>query len=227
MKDISDFYPVKLYPSSKCIECERSRAKGVAKKRHADPKKKPLIVKKRKLRESIPSVRESIRQKDKSKYARRRETDPEGLSAERARYFQENKFHINTRREARIRATPELRLRKFVSGGIYNALRSVGSSKRGQSVMKFMPYSLVQLRAHIENHHDFESWMNWGNWGSYNKKIRTWQIDHIIPQCLLPFDDMNHPNFLKCWGLSNLQPLEARKNLFKGAKLESNLECYK
>ena len=57
--------------------------------------------------------------------------------------------------------------------------------------------------------------MSWENYGIY------WQIDHIYPQSLLPYDSMDHPNFLKCWSLDNLRPLEATENIRKGNKLIS------
>ena len=41
----------------------------------------------------------------------------------------------------------------------------------------------------------------------------------IYPQSKLPYDSMTHPNFLKCWALENLQPLEAKENISKGNRL--------
>ena len=65
-----------------------------------------------------------------------------------------------------------------------------------------------------------EEWMILENHGPYDKKRRTWQIDHIIPQSSLPFDSFEHPNFKKCWALENLRPLEAMKNIKKSNKIE-------
>jgi len=83
--------------------------------------------------------------------------------------------------------------------------------------IKYLPYTLEQLKLHLEEL--FEPWMTWDNHGPASLTKRTWQIDHIIPQSLLPFDSFTHPNFLKCWSLENLRPLEARENLRKGNKL--------
>jgi hypothetical protein len=68
--------------------------------------------------------------------------------------------------------------------------------------------------------------MNWDNHGKYcldvwddnNSNTWTWQIDHIIPQSQLVYDSMAHPNFLKCWALSNLRPLSAKKTVIDGAR---------
>jgi hypothetical protein len=82
--------------------------------------------------------------------------------------------------------------------------------------MKYLPYTIEQLREHIEK--QWEPWMNWQNHSPFMKEIRTWQIDHIVPQVSLPYDDFSHPNFLLCWALTNLQPLESSKNLQKGCR---------
>jgi len=35
---------------------------------------------------------------------------------------------------------------------------------------------------------------------------------------MLPFADFSDANFLRCWALSNLRPLESSKNLEKGCR---------
>lgn len=59
-------------------------------------------------------------------------------------------------------------------------------------------------------------------------KNYTWQdyvngelhIDHIIPISAFHFSKPEHPDFKKCWSLSNLQLLPAKENLIKSDKLE-------
>ena len=80
-----------------------------------------------------------------------------------------------------------------------------------------MPYTQQQLREHLEK--QFEPWMNWDNHGRANSNKKTWQIDHVIPQSLLTYDSMEHPNFQKCWALENLRPLDAIENLKKSDKI--------
>jgi hypothetical protein len=71
---------------------------------------------------------------------------------------------------------------------------------------------------------DGKIWMTRENRGNYIKKewddndpkTWKWQIDHIIPQEDLPFDNYDHPNFLKCWDLNNLRPLSAKRNILDG-----------
>jgi len=117
---------------------------------------------------------------------------------------------------------PIFKLRKNISAVVYLALKSVGSSKRGQSVMEHLPYSLQELKEHLEK--NFEPWMNWKNQGMYSCQVFdenapstwTWNIDHITPQSKLPYLSMIEENFKKCWALDNLRPLLSKTNLEKG-----------
>ncbi len=107
-------------------------------------------------------------------------------------------------------------LRERVSCSVRQTLRRQGATKGG-SVFDHLPYTPQQLKKHLES--QFESWMSWDNWGVYDGNNKVWHIDHIYPQSKLPFDNLKHPNFKKCWALENLMPIEARENLSKGAKL--------
>jgi hypothetical protein len=114
-------------------------------------------------------------------------------------------------------------LKFIVSAHIRNALKRKGGSKLGQSILNKLPYTIEQLKEHLEK--QFESWMNWDNHGTYKMDgKRVWHIDHIIPQKELPYDSYEHPNFFKCWQLDNLRPLEASENLKKGSKTEEREE---
>lgn len=88
--------------------------------------------------------------------------------------------------------------------------------------MNIFGYSIDMLLNHLAS--QFEPWMHWGNWGIYkaylwddnDSSTWTWQIDHIIPQSDLPYNNVNHPNFKKCWALENLRPLSAKQNILDG-----------
>jgi len=79
-----------------------------------------------------------------------------------------------------------------------------GRQKSG-SCMSYLPFTLNQLKEHLESKFDIN--MNWENYGSY------WDIDHIYPHSLLPYENMTDQNFLSVWSLENLQPLEKTKIL--------------
>jgi hypothetical protein len=110
---------------------------------------------------------------------------------------------------------PVYRLRNQVSKSIHKALMRTGNSKRGESVMEHLPYTIEELKAHLENH--FDDTMTWENYGCGEGK---WNIDHVYPQSRLPYDNMKHPNFLECWKLENLRPLCSIENSSKGNKID-------
>jgi hypothetical protein len=117
-----------------------------------------------------------------------------------------------------LRKNPEIRLRNNVSTSIRMALKFHKASKNRMSILKYLPYTINDLKKHLES--QFESWMNWGNFGgrSYEKR-KTWWIDHIVPQSNFHFTSMDSPEFIKCWELKNLQPLEKLENIKKGNKI--------
>ena len=109
------------------------------------------------------------------------------------------------------------KMRKNISIAICNSLKKSGSSKKQHSCFDTLGYSIEELKAHLETY--FEPWMNWDNWGQVSTEKRTWNIDHIYPQSKLPYDNLQHPNFKKCWALENLRPLCAIDNIRKKDKI--------
>lgn len=131
-----------------------------------------------------------------------------------------NKINVERVKE-RKKTDPVFRLRKNVSWHVYNLLKRNGGKKR-LSILEYLPYSIKELKCHLES--QFEPWMNWDNYGSYKVSswndndvtTWTWSLDHIIPQSKLIYNSMEHPNFIKCWGLDNLRPLSSKQNLLDG-----------
>lgn len=108
----------------------------------------------------------------------------------------------------RRKADPSFRLKENIGRAVYTTLKH---NKDNKPTFSFLPYTKEQLKEHIQN--QFDQNMSWDNYGSY------WHLDHIIPQDALPYDSFEHPNFLKCWSLDNLRPLEAKENIRKGNKM--------
>ena len=126
---------------------------------------------------------------------------------EREKQIRLNEFKRN---EPRRLKNPSYRLRRRVSSCIANTMAKRGVSKDHPTWVA-LPYTPEQLKEHLQA--QFDAHMTWDNYGDY------WHIDHIHPQSLLPYDSLEHPNFIKCWSLSNLQPLEAIENIKKSNKL--------
>ena len=99
-----------------------------------------------------------------------------------------------------------------MSNVVMRALSRRDGSKRGESVMEYLPYTLEELREHLES-----KWLPGMTWDNHTNE--GWHIDHIIPQSKLLYDSMDHPNFQKCWALENLQPLWASDNIRKSNKI--------
>ena len=158
---------------------------------------------------------EKHRQRQRELYHENRERYRGYVDKDKVRAY--NKLYHETHREEkwkrhkeRLDNDVEYKLRNHTSLAIQRALTRNAGGKDGESVMKYLPYTTAELKEHIER--QFEPWMTWENHGK-------WHIDHIYPQSKLPYDSMTHPNFLKCWALENLQPLEASENQSKGNRL--------
>lgn len=106
----------------------------------------------------------------------------------------------------RRKIDPSFKLKKDISSIVRRVLHG---DKNNYSLWKILPYNSDELKSHLEN--QFDENMSWNNHGIY------WQIDHIIPQSALIYDSMLHPNFIKCWSLSNLKPLKSEDNLKKSS----------
>lgn len=115
-----------------------------------------------------------------------------------------NKFLRN-----KIKNNPQFRLRCLVSKQIWRALKRIGKSKN-DSVVKHLPYSIPQLKAHIESFFNNSNGYTWENHGS------IWHIDHIIPQSFFKYESLDSKSFRDCWALSNLKPLGRSENISKG-----------
>ena len=128
----------------------------------------------------------------------------------RKKRIENNREAYNNYYVERRKKDVAFRLRCNISSAVSAALS--GRSK-SESAFKKLGYTMEQLKEHLEKH--FDDKMNWDNYGRYP----GWQIDHSNPQSNLPFDSLDHPNFLKCWNLDNLRPMWAKENLEKSNKL--------
>jgi hypothetical protein len=127
-----------------------------------------------------------------------------------------NRQHIrdlnNTYLKKRRKTDIVFKLRERIRNEIYSAL---SGGKAGKSHLKYVDWTHAELKVHLESL--WEPWMNWDNWGIYNPATfdsnPTWQIDHIIPRCQLPYISMEDNNFKKCWALNNLRPISSKQNI--------------
>lgn len=200
----------------------------ITRKKHYD-NNKTEILKKQKEHYETGGGRERQKKyqedhKDKYKeYRKQYYKDNKGKYRELGKdYRKNNKDSINEKQREKYKNTVNFKLRANVSASIRSMLKRNGYNKNNNSVLKYLPYTIEELRRHLESL--FEPWMNWGNHGMYVSQLWddndvstwTWHIDHIIPQAALLYTSMEDENFKKCWALENLRPLSAKQNILKG-----------
>ena len=88
---------------------------------------------------------------------------------------------------------------------IYQVLKENNVNKNGH-YFDVLGYSQEELIKHLEK--QFIDGMTWDNYGK-------WHVDHIRPITSFDIIEIGDEEFLKCWGLGNLQPLWGIDNIRK------------
>lgn len=127
------------------------------------------------------------------------------------KWYKKNKEYYRIRQEKR-RQNPIYKLNCSMSSGISCSLKK---GKGHKSWTKLVPYTLKQLKNHLER--QFKPGMTWENYGK-------WHIDHKIPLSVHNFTQPDHIDFKRAWALKNLQPMWAKENMSKGAKLQKHFQ---
>lgn len=170
-----------------------------------------------------PGVKEKIKQWTKEYYRRAEVKAMPSLKAYRQRYYKQD--HIrekqnsysklpNVRKRARERESarkandPRYRFLSVLKTHIAGSLRGAKGRQKWEGIVG---YSLNELRGHIEG--CFLPGMAWENYGK-------WHVDHIIPISAFNFAGPEDFDFKRCWALKNLQPMWAKENISKGARLQ-------
>lgn len=156
------------------------------------------------------------REKAKEYWARNREA----MAAHRAttidirreqmkQYAQRNRIQLRAwareRAKERYAGCPVYRLSAICRGMVQRVSRQ---RKPGTRTAELLGYTPSDLREHLQSL--FAPGMTWENMGE-------WHIDHIIPLSVLIKRGETDPAVINA--LSNLQPLWARDNILKGAKI--------
>lgn len=178
------------------------------------------------LRRYREENQEKLRAEARERYAR----DPVRALAVKARWRHNNADRMKAARTARKNANPEKarqksvtdsrRHRATIKGRLENAIRVavymeiVKGSKVGRATFSLLGYTPDDLKRHLER--QFTEGMSWDNYGRDG-----WHIDHRIPLSAFNYETPDHIDFKRAWSLSNLQPMWARENKSKNAKLSA------
>lgn len=87
-----------------------------------------------------------------------------------------------------------------------------------EEVFEICGYTIEEFKRHIES--QFHSGMTWENQSTF------WHIDHIVPLARLASDDPNSERTKYAWGLHNLRPMLAQRNLDKSSLYEGKRWTY-
>jgi len=216
-KSIDDFFKSKTDKNGfnrPCKDCRREWWKEFSKREHQKVKvakysKQYYLLNKEKICLRSKEYRENNVEKVNlmsKNWAKKNIEKRKKISSD---YTKRNREKINEHRRNRKKNDPSYKLRFIVSKAIWYYLKTQFLVKKN-SCWLALPYSPKELKKHIESL--WEPWMSWKNHGRINNEKKTWEIDHIIPQSELKYDSFEHPNFLKCWSLKNMRPMETKKH---------------
>jgi len=92
---------------------------------------------------------------------------------------------------------------------IYQVLKENNVDKNGHyfEVLKYTPEELIN---HLEK--QFTDGMTWDNYGQ-------WHVDHVMPISVHDIQEIGDDEFMRCWSLSNLQPMWGDENIRKSNKI--------
>lgn len=132
------------------------------------------------------------------------------------RYSYKQKHNLEKRRindKNRRESDPKIKLHDSVRARIRHDLkRGKFGITSNEILKKIFYYDIEKLKRHLEK--QFKEGMTWGNYG-----LSGWHIDHKIPVAAFNFKSPNDIDFKRCWSLENLQPMWAKDNCTKGARI--------
>lgn len=106
----------------------------------------------------------------------------------------------------RLRNDPSYKLRKYLGGRVWTALKG---SQKSLRTIDLLGCSIRDFWIYLES--KFEVGMTRENYG------KVWHVDHLIPCAIFDLSKREHQK--RCFHFSNLQPLFAHDNLSKSSKV--------
>ena len=142
-----------------------------------------------------------------------RKQNAEKLKGQMKAYHKQNRDKKRIYKRNRHKTDINFKLRGNLRSGIRRVLKGKSKSKK---TMDLIGCSADFLKKHLEN--QFQPGMSWNNYGNPNgDHSECWHIDHILPCASFDLSDPKQQQ--KCFHYSNLQPLWAKDNISKGAKI--------
>lgn len=201
-KNLEEFYKDKATKTGRDSDCKICANSKTKKYRKVNPEKVKII-----------EVRSYLKNKEK---ATKRSSDNYRLNPEKSNEMNRKWRKDNPQKASAIGKRKYTKKRNDPKGRLNDSMRSdirhyIHGTKAGRRWEDLVGYTVEQLKKYLGKLFDQET--NWDNYGTY------WHVDHKIPVSAFNFACPDDIDFKKCWALSNLQPLEANKNMSKGNKL--------
>lgn len=222
-KAVLAFYKVKNGLFAVCKDCHKQRTlawKKTAKGREANNKYQKTEKRKAYLlaygkTDKSKAYRKEYRKKDIYKEYHKKYDESGKTNESRKKWKLNNIDKVKVYNLAYDKEWKKKRKAESLSFKLSIVLRSrmCSALKRGYksgSAVKDLGCSIQEFKEYIEK--QFEPGMSWENYG-----VWSWHLDHKLP--LSSFDLTDREQFLKAAHYTNQQPLLAKDNLVKGAKL--------
>lgn len=195
--------------NSEKVAATKKRCYEAKKAEYATKGKAYYEANKAAILESCRLYREANQGKKKASGEAYRAANRAALNAKQSEYQKKNWERIKAYQaeywSSRLKSDPLYALSKLVRRRICIAIAERGYSKNTRTA-DMLGCDYETLKRHLEL--KFTSGMNWGNRGQ-------WHIDHIIPLASAKTEE----ELIKLCHYTNLQPLWAKENMSKGAKI--------
>ena len=177
----------------------------------AEQKKKYYEQNKEKVKEYKRKWAEENKDAIKERTKEWHNQNKEKVKQQRSKYRLANKDKIYANMK-KYRSSRKGKIDHTISSAISKHLKANKIIKASRHWEDLVGYTSEQLIEHLES--KFTPEMSWDNYGTY------WHIDHIKPKSWFKYESIEDTDFKECWGLNNLQPLEAKENMRKNNYFE-------
>ena len=150
--------------------------------------------------------KECIKERSRAYYDQNAEKKKEQMRAYHKQNPDKRRIYYNNRYKTDLNYKLTDNLRNRVR-------KTLNGKSKSKNTLKLLGCSVDFLKKHIES--QFEPGMSWENYG-----FDGWHMDHIVPCASFDLSDPEQQQ--KCFHYSNLQPLWAKDNISKSAKLDWN-----
>ena len=193
-----------------CKECQKEYHKAYYKQNVEKKKGYQKAYRKQnreKLKEYEKAYRKQNAEKIKEYEKAYRKQNREKIKEYNKAYQKQNRDNIRIYKRNKRKTNLNFKLSDNLRSRLHLSLNGKSKSK---NTLKLLGCSVDFLKKYLEN--QFQAGMSWDNYG-YN----GWHIDHILPCASFDLSDPKQQQ--KCFHYSNLQPLWAKDNISKGAKI--------